>query len=307
VGPTPEAIRQLLEDIPSDSDISGADDDSGDDETYVPRDEEAGGEDEDDQDDPDDLGGVGDVAGAGEVDELPDLPEVIPPEDPVGAAGAAVPPAKKARRSRAERVARIWVHEDLPPQQMPQSTVKPKDLGDCTQDVHYFLKMFGLNNFFLITYQTNIVRAKISIERNRPIPAFSEKEIRQCLGILMYMSVVSLPSIKLYWKTSLKNSMVANCMTRDRFQMILSCLHLSENSLQPASGSPGYDRLYKVSITVFNLRPIYSLCSKFTYNLSYYCTIYNIYRYIYVYICVYVYMYICIGVYTCICTFCMNI
>ncbi len=95
MGPTPEAIRQLLEDIPSDSDISGADDDSGDNETYMPRDEEAGGEDEDDQDDPDDLGGVGDVAGAGEVDELPYLPEVIPPEDSVGAAGAAVPQPKK--------------------------------------------------------------------------------------------------------------------------------------------------------------------------------------------------------------------
>jgi hypothetical protein len=153
----------------------------------------------------------------------------------VGAAGAAVPPAKKAQRSRAERVPRIWVHEDLHPETMPESTVKPKDLLDCTQDVPYFLKLFRYNNIYLLIYQTNVVRAKISINRNRPIPAFSEKESRQCLGSLMDMSVVSRPAIRLCWRRSLRNSIMTNCMTRDWFQIILLCLHLSDYSLHPDS------------------------------------------------------------------------
>jgi hypothetical protein len=80
----------------------------------------------------------------------------------------------------------------LPPQQMPQNTVEPRGVQDCKLDVHYFIKLFGMNNF-------------------------SEQEIRQVIGILLYMSVVRLPSIKLYWRKSLRNSMVADVVPRRLF------------------------------------------------------------------------------------------
>ena len=93
-----------------------------------------------------------------------------------------------------------WSEDDLPPQTMPESHVQPVDLDDCDTDVKYFLKMFGNNNVELLTVQSNIQRAKEVIERNRNIPAFSETEVRQTLGILMYMSIVHLPNIRLYWR-----------------------------------------------------------------------------------------------------------
>ena len=69
----------------------------------------------------------------------------------------------------------------------------------------------------------------------------------------MYMSIVHLPNIRLYWRASLRNEMVAGVMTRDRFEMIISCLHLSDNNLQPGPDSPVYDRLYKIREFVTNL------------------------------------------------------
>jgi hypothetical protein len=113
-----------------------------------------------------------------------------------------------------------------------------------------FLKLFGCNNINLLTTQTNMVRVQASISRNRPIPSITEKEIRQALGILMYMSVVAMPNLRLYWKSSLRNEMVAGVMTRDRFEQIVSCFHLSDNSLQPGRDSPAYDRLYKVDFYI---------------------------------------------------------
>ncbi len=35
-------------------------------------------------------------------------------------------------------------------------------------------------------------------------------------------------------------------MTRDRFEAIVSCLHISDNQLQAKKGEPGYDKLYKI-------------------------------------------------------------
>ncbi len=42
-------------------------------------------------------------------------------------------------------------------------------------------------------------------------------------------------------------------MPRDRFETILSLLHLSNNELQPAKGEPGFDKLYKVREFLTNL------------------------------------------------------
>jgi hypothetical protein len=47
--------------------------------------------------------------------------------------------------------------------------------------------------------------------------------------------------------------MVADVMFRDRFQLILSCLHLSNKNLQPKAGDPDYDRLYKVREFISNI------------------------------------------------------
>ncbi len=240
---TASDIRQALDDVPSGSDISGIDSDSGDDETYVPRVmAESSSDDDDDvlQDDVRLLQAV--VGGGGDnlEDELPDLDDV-----PAGPSAVQPAPAKRRRVVR-ERPVRNWVRQDLPPQEMPTSELKPKGLEDCTTDVQFFIKMFGMNNFDLLTKQSNLVRVMKTIDRNKPAPEITEKEIRQVIGIVMYMSVVTLPNIKLYWSAGLKNQMVSGVMTRDRFTFIMSCLHLSDNTLQPASTSPAFDRLYKV-------------------------------------------------------------
>jgi hypothetical protein len=71
-------------------------------------------------------------------------------------------------------------------------------------------------------------------------------DLRKAIGILMYMSVVNLPNLRLYWKKSMGISAVSKVMTRDRFEDIVKCLHLFNNRLQPAKDEAGYDKLYKV-------------------------------------------------------------
>jgi hypothetical protein len=242
-------IANILDDIPSDSDISGLSDDSNNDESFRPRGELASSNSEDEPEDVEDMGPVCDVLGPyGDVQDglLPDLEDASAPVLPHI-------PADAQAVKRRTLVQREWYKADLPLQEMPASSVNPRDIADGENEVGIFLKLFGSNNITLLTTQTNMVRSQTSINRNKPAPAISETEIWQAIGILMYMSIVSMPNIRLFWRNSLRNNMVAVVMSRDCFLMIVSYFHLSDTSLQPGRDSPAYDRLFKVELFLFVL------------------------------------------------------
>ena len=251
----PNQIRQFLEDVPSDSDISGASDDSRGDEDWVPlRDRDEPDSDPDDPAD-NDVGPDGDGGGDALDRDLADLDVSDIPSTPTTSAE----PLEKRPRIRPnvaadkERLEWIWRHEDLPPKEMPNSKVKPKNVDHCRFDVQYFLTVLGDDNLQLITEQTNLIRVKKGIENNRIIPPISEQEIRQWLGIHLYMSVVNMPNTRLHWNLSLRNPLVHSVMTRNRFDDISSCFHLADNDVQPQHGSPNYDRIYKIREFITNL------------------------------------------------------
>jgi hypothetical protein len=134
---------------------------------------------------------------------------------------------------------------------MPHNSVKPKGMDQCRYPVDYFLEIFGQATFDLLLEQTNIHRLDV----NKKIIRISMGELRQAVGILMYMSVISMPNMRLFWKKSNNITAVSKVMTRDRFFEIVNCLHLSNNHLQPARGELGYDKLFKVRqlLTLLNI------------------------------------------------------
>ena len=67
-----------------------------------------------------------------------------------------------------------------------------------------------------------------------------------------------LPTFVDYWKSdSIFNQLgIVKGMSQDRFEQLCGRLHFNDNSLAPAHGTPGYDRLYKI-------RPVLdSICEK---------------------------------------------
>lgn len=67
-------------------------------------------------------------------------------------------------------------------------------------------------------------------------------ELYVFLGIIMWMGLVKMPSISHYWRTSIlyKNS-IPMYMSRNRFELILSVIHVSDNN-----NAPQNNRLYKI-------------------------------------------------------------
>ncbi|XP_025425482.1 piggyBac transposable element-derived protein 4-like [Sipha flava] len=67
-------------------------------------------------------------------------------------------------------------------------------------------------------------------------------EIKKLFGIIMWMGLVKMPCISNYWSTNkLYNSYISSYMSRNRFELLLSMLHVSDNS----KARPD-DRLYKI-------------------------------------------------------------
>lgn len=61
-----------------------------------------------------------------------------------------------------------------------------------------------------------------------------ENEHNVFLGVIIWMGLVKMPSISHYWKTSiLYKSLIPLYMSRNRFELILSVIHVSDNNNVP--------------------------------------------------------------------------
>ncbi len=157
------------------------------------------------------------------------------------------PSKKKPQQER-----KTWTRSsgDPPPKDMLHSSVRPKGLDQCRYPLDYFLEIFSQATFDLLLEQTNIHRVNV----NQKFIRILMGELRQAVGILMYMYVISMPNMRLFWKKSNNIMAVSKVLTRDRIFEIVNCLHLSNNHLQSAREELGYDKLFKVQLlTLLNI------------------------------------------------------
>ena len=87
-------------------------------------------------------------------------------------------------------------------------------------------------------YQTNLY----SVQRDLSKPInIDKKELEQFFGCCMYMSIYGLPSARMYWKATTRVPLVADTMSRNRWEQIKLGLHFNDNcNLDPS------DKLYKI-------------------------------------------------------------
>jgi len=73
----------------------------------------------------------------------------------------------------------------------------------------------------------------------------NDVEMKQFLGLLMWMGLVQMPSLKDYWSLKMlyKNfvTKTKNIMSRNRFELIIRFWHFSNNEQAPES-----DRIFKI-------------------------------------------------------------
>ena len=91
-----------------------------------------------------------------------------------------------------------------------------------------------------IHFQTNLK----SVQNNKPA-GITENEIKVFLGINIVMGYHNLPTKRSYWNTGrdLNVPIISQAMTRDRFQTILSNLHINDNTKMDRNKR---DKIFKI-------------------------------------------------------------
>lgn len=93
----------------------------------------------------------------------------------------------------------------------------------------------------------NITRGSFQSTLRTWVPT-DPQEMRGFLGIIMYMGLVQMTSIKHYWrKDDFFKTKIALTMTRSRFEILLCMFHCSNNDSQAATDG---NRLYKIQSLV---------------------------------------------------------
>lgn len=82
------------------------------------------------------------------------------------------------------------------------------------------------------------------------------------------MSVVRMPSRRDYWAEGTKCSNVAEVLSVNRFEQIMSILHVNDNNFQAERDKPGYDRLFKIRPLIDILNTNFRECAEFEKHMS---------------------------------------
>ncbi|XP_066933930.1 uncharacterized protein [Clytia hemisphaerica] len=139
--------------------------------------------------------------------------------------------------------------------------LKPFNLFTPLSSPTEFVNLFLTDDFLEeIIFQTNLyntqrsnsgykvaVRLPGSTERaKRRVDPVTKEELRKVIGIILYMGIPKLPNRRMYWSPFTRVPIIADAMTRNRFEEILAILHFNDNEEMPDRSSPDYDRMYKL-------------------------------------------------------------
>ncbi|XP_029348597.1 piggyBac transposable element-derived protein 4-like, partial [Acyrthosiphon pisum] len=119
---------------------------------------------------------------------------------------------------------------------------------DCSP-YDFFALFFDDEVLKLIVLETNRYandkRNSCNLSRNARIKKWKEtdvKEIKTFFGLVIWMGLDKMPTIGHYWRnTTLFSSHIPQYMSKNRFELLLSVLHFSDNNT-----ATSYNRLYKI-------------------------------------------------------------
>ncbi|XP_057694139.1 piggyBac transposable element-derived protein 2-like [Corythoichthys intestinalis] len=113
---------------------------------------------------------------------------------------------------------------------------------DATTDTPlvYFRRFVSLDMLENIVEHTN----QHSVQKHRNCVNTSVKEIEQVLGMYLRMGLVQMSGVRQYWESEVRYGPVADIMSRNRFNQLLSVIHFVDNEM--ANEEVKMDRLWKL-------------------------------------------------------------
>ena len=212
-------------------------------------------------DESDDDGFVNEVfdedAGGSDNDDFGGVLEMAADDDEIGQANQSTGPDQDQDQ---EESANAWRLGDIDPK-FPDFTPKRTPgplvslLKKDPRPIDYFKLFIPPRMIQHITTETNRY-AKAFLDRAtlRPKSRFrkwydvTENEMWAFFGVIIAMSLVKVANIQDYWSNDpvLQTPFVKSIMKRDRFLLLMTFLHVNDNSLMLPRDHPDFDPLFKI-------------------------------------------------------------
>lgn len=118
-----------------------------------------------------------------------------------------------------------------------------KEILALDRPLQFFNYFFSSELITKIVEETNIFTVQTKTERP---PSFTETDIKQFLGIIIYTSLVNMPNTRSFWSEALRFAPVADVMSINKFEKIRRFIHFNDNYSFIPRDQPGHDRLHKI-------------------------------------------------------------
>ncbi|KAI8432589.1 hypothetical protein MSG28_013576 [Choristoneura fumiferana] len=123
------------------------------------------------------------------------------------------------------------------------SETLPDEIMRLKTPIEFFKFIFPSAALNLIEEESNIYAAQITEDKFTKV---ANDDVRKFIGILIYMSVVHLPTTRHYWKEGTYIEKVASTMTCNKFEEIKRFLHFFDKTKELKPNDPNFDKLQKI-------------------------------------------------------------
>ena len=154
--------------------------------------------------------------------------------------------ASASSTSRLQRTYRWRKKTFEPPQNVDFTGVLPPSDGDG-DPLSYFKKFVTDEMLAMVATETN----RYSVEKTGQSVNTTAKELEQVLGMYLLMGLSQMPSVRAYWEAETYYAPVADVMSRNRFEKLLTSLHFQDNN---ASEDVKRDKAWKIRPWLSSLR-----------------------------------------------------
>lgn len=119
----------------------------------------------------------------------------------------------------------------------------PEEILNLETPMNFFKLLFTTEALDLIYDQSKLYAEQTDPEKANSI---TRDDISKFIGIIIYMSVVQLPSTRHYWREGTYVEKVASTLTCNKFEQIKRFLHFSDKTKELCANDQNYDKLQKI-------------------------------------------------------------
>lgn len=144
----------------------------------------------------------------------------------------------------------FWTRQNFDPPETEftgQLYTLPQDY-EMPSPLHFFREFFTDDMVEELVANTNLY----SVQKNNKCTNTNKKEVETFIGMFFRMGLARMAGTRCYWETDTRYSPVADVMSRNRFQLLLSTIHLVDN--QQVSEEEKTDKLWKINPWLQKLR-----------------------------------------------------